>query len=319
MIAFILICFPSYCQQFPNDSINDIHQSKYKKRQNILKWGGIGVYTVGSIGLYNSWYKNYDQEDFHFFNDLNEWENVDKLGHIHASYFQADLIYKSLKWSGVKESKAILIGSLTSLGFQSTIEIMDGFSSGWGFSIPDYTANLIGITSFALQQKLWGEQKFKIKVSYWPKTYANEPINSQTDFTFRDRANDLFGRPFYQKLVKDYNAQTVWISSNPRNFNPDLRWPEWLNFALGYGADNMYGGFNNTWQHSGGSEFSISNTDYPRTKQFVLALDYDLSKVKTDSAFLKSALDVLNIFKWPAPAIELTSKGEFKFHLLFLN
>ena len=179
------------------------------------------------------------------------------------------------------------------------------FSSEWGFSIPDFTANLLGISFFALQQKALGEQKVTLKMSYWPESYPN----------FSNRANALFGSSFPEQFIKDYNAQTYWLSVNPSLIFPKIKTPKWLNIAIGYGAQNMYGGFENSWVENG-SVISVDQNTLPRKKQFILALDYDLRKIKTNSRFLKSILGFLNIFKWPAPGIELTSKGEFKFHAM---
>lgn len=286
------------------------------KAFTLIKYGTIGAYTVGAFSLYEFWYKDFEQESFHFFNDYGEWSNVDKFGHMHATYFQANLIYKGYKWSGVSDNKAILWSSLSSLGFQTAIEVMDGFSSGWGFSISDYTANLLGLSTFALQQRFWKEQKFQFKMSYWPESYSLTPILTSSSLSINDRANQLFGSSFSEQFLKDYNSQTYWLSFHPTLLFPELKTPKWLNVSLGYGAENMFGGFENTWVQD---NQSIDITDITRTRQYIVALDYDLSKIHTKSKFLKTILDVLNSFKWPSPGIEFTSEGEIKFHLLFLN
>jgi len=287
-----------------------------EKNSHLIKYSSLGVYAIGSFSLYEFWYKDFDQTNFHLFDDLGEWSNMDKMGHIHASYQQANLLYKGYKWSGESENKAILWSSLSSLAFQSAIEIMDGFSSAWGFSITDYSANLVGITSFALQQKLWNEQKIQFKLSYWPENYAVTPILESSTVSIKNRANSLFGSSFPEQFLKDYNAQTYWISFNPKLIFGNLEVPDWLNISLGYGADNLFGGFENRWTQD--NEVFFVN-DLVRKQQFILALDYDLSKIKTKNKFLRTVLDILNAFKWPSPGIEVTSQGELKFHLLFLN
>jgi len=300
-----------------HDSIKTDHLSNPldKRSCNIVKFGTLGTYTLGSLALYEFWYKDFEQESFHFFNDLGEWSNVDKMGHIQASYFQSHLIYKSYKWCGLSDDKAIWWSSLSSLGFQTAIEVMDGFSSGWGFSISDYAANVIGVSTFALQQRYWQEQKIQFKMSYWPENYTVTPISPTSSLSIKDRANELFGNNLPQQFLKDYNAQTYWLSFHPSLIFPKFNKLEWLNISLGYGAENMLGGFTNQWTNDG-VFYELENQRY---KQFVIALDYDLAKIKTKSRFLRTVLDVLNIFKWPAPGIEFTSEGEIKFHLLFLN
>jgi hypothetical protein len=93
------------------------------------------------------------------------------------------------------------------------------------------------------------------------------------------------------------------------------KWPDWLNIALGYGAGNLFGGFENKWQID--QHVFDLNTTNPRFSQFYIGLDYNLTKIKTRNHFIKSALSVLDIVKWPAPALEINTKGEFIFHLIF--
>jgi hypothetical protein len=90
-------------------------------------------------------------------------------------------------------------------------------------------------------------------------------------------------------------------------------WPAWLNVGLGYGAENMYGGFDNSWTSEEAS-YVLSSDLYPRYRQFYLGLDLDLTKIKTKSPFLKSIFSVINIFRIPLPALEYNTQGKFVFH-----
>jgi hypothetical protein len=303
---------PSFFE--PADSFN-------QKRFNLAISAAAVGYTGFSVALYNTWYKQYDRSSFHFFNDGGEWNNMDKAGHIYTAYFQSVICFKAAKWTGLNESKAILIGSICGSLFQSTIEMMDGFSTEWGFSVWDFGSNVLGVSSFALQQKYWGEQKFSFKVSSWPKSYASTPILSTDGMnttSFKQRADSLFGNSYPEKFLKDYNAQTIWVSANIKSLFPKLKKiPSWLNIAFGYGSENMYGGFENKWE-SEGAHYELSPSNFPRYRQYYLSLDLDLTRIQTTSPFLKTIFSVFNIFKMPAPAIEYTSTGEFRFHLIFL-
>ncbi len=293
------------------------HQSRFYKA---LAFSST-TYTAFSIGLYNAWYKKYDQESFHFFDDWNEWQNIDKYGHLYTSYFQGVLCYKGAKWTGLSENKSILTGIICGSLFQNTIEIMDGFSSKWGFSLTDFAANNIGLATFALQQKYWNEQRILFKVSSAPISYSDAILlstNGTSSSSLNKRVDDLFGSNYYERFLKDYNAQTLWISVNVDAFLPENNsWPDWLNLAVGYSGESMFGGFENTWTEQD-AQF-ILGPEYDRYKQFILGFDIDLDRIQTDNAFLKSLFSVFNIFKYPAPAIEYNTRGEWKFHLLFLN
>ncbi|MFQ3306343.1 MAG: hypothetical protein ACI9K4_001412, partial [Polaribacter sp.] len=52
-------------------------------------------------------------------------------------------------------------------------------------------------------------------------------------------------------------------------------------------------------------------------RQFYLSLDIDLTKVNTNSKFLKSVFSVINFIKIPSPTLEINTKGQLKFHYLY--
>jgi len=88
--------------------------------------------------------------------------------------------------------------------------------------------------------------------------------------------------------------------------------PKWLNVAVGYGAQGLWGGFENEWE----IDDQRYELNLPRYRQWYLSLDVDLSRIDTDNYLLKTILSVLNIIKIPAPAIEFNSLGEVKFHII---
>ena len=274
------------------------------------------AYTSFSAGLYITWYKQYPTEGFHTFNDMVEWKQVDKVGHIYTAYLQGVLCYKGAQWVGLSEGQSIATGIICGSLFQTTVEVMDGFSAQWGFSIGDFAANTLGVGAFALQQKYWGEQRILLKESSWARSYSTNPINSlsgEATSSLDTRANNLFGAGFFEKYLKDYNAQTYWASFNLHSFLPKSNtFPKWLNIAVGYGAQGLWGGFENKW-NEGDQRYEL---DIPRYRQWYLSLDIDLTKIDTDNYFLKTILSVLNIIKVPAPAVEINTKGQIKFHLL---
>ena len=116
-------------------------------------------------------------------------------------------------------------------------------------------------------------------------------------------------------MLKDYNAQTYWLSANIKSFFPNSKWPSWLNIAVGYGADGMFGGFENKWTDESGNE--VTRYDIPRVRQFYLAPDVDFTKIKTRSKFLRTTFELLNSFKFPAPTIMIDSKGKFKAYAIY--
>lgn len=283
---------------------------------------GTGTLIYGSFayGLYQSWYKNYELSGFHTFNDLHEWKQMDKAGHLFTTHMEANLLYRGARWAGVSPRAATWTAAGIALWLQTTIEVMDGFSAKWGFSWSDMAFNGAGAGLFVGQEYLWGEQRILMKVSSdISRQYSRSPIftkDGSHQTSLHQRATQLYGSSFGERFLKDYNAQTIWASVNVKSFaGPQSRWPNWLNVAFGYGAENMYGGFSNTWSDPDtGTEFSLPSTEYPIYRQYYLSLDIDLSRIKTRSRFLKTLFHCINYVKIPAPALEINGLGQVKGH-----
>ena len=264
----------------------------------------------GSLLAFNqAWYVNYPRSSFHFFNDNAEWLQVDKVGHGWAAYNTGKLSTAMWRWAGLSQKKATLIGGLSGAAYLTVIEILDGFSSQWGFSWGDMATNVVGSGLFTGQELLWKEQRIQYKFSFHRNTYDEPVLNA--------RADQLFGKSWYERMLKDYNAQTYWFSANIKSFFKESKLPPWLNIAVGYGADGMYGGYENKWKNELGND--VTRYDIPRKRQFYLAPDIDFTKIKTNKKWVKTVFYFLNAFKCPAPALMLDSKGKFKAYIIYFR
>lgn len=246
------------------------------------------------IGLHQLWYKQYPRESFHTFNDAGEWNQMDKLGHFQSSYSVAQITTNLWDLSHMNHRRATWIGGLTSFGYLTAIEIMDGYSSGWGFSASDMIANTAGSALFISQELLLGNQIVIPKFGFSPSPYA-------------EMRPDLLGHNFTEQLLKDYNGQTYWLSVNIASVlqpaNP--KFPTWLNIAFGYGANGMTGGHQNpVMYNTAGNEITVE-----RYRQYYLSLDIDLRRIPTRSRFLRALFNTINFIKIPAPAIEVNKFG----------
>ncbi len=283
-----------------------------KKRAKTAIVVGASAYALASAWMYTSWYADSKRTNMHSFNDWNEWRNLDKYGHATTSQYQSYLAYRGARWIGYDEKRSLLIASGTAMLLQSTVEIMDGFSAEWGFSWSDMGFNVAGISLFAFQQAQWGEQRIRLKMSTQIKEYSNSPISSATGAmttTLNGRADDLFGKPFYERLLKDYNQQTYWLSFNLHAFNRQSKVPAWLNVAIGVGANNMFGGFSNSWYEEN-DEYSVDHLI--RHTQYYLAPDVDWTQIKTESWFIKSLFDLMSVIKFPLPGLRYDSQSGMK-------
>ena len=324
LLICIVLCTNVTAVIAQSDTIKSLHFFEPspvfdQKRFNYGMGGTVAMVTGFGIGLSTVWYSQYEQESFHLFNDWDEWQQMDKAGHIYTAYLQSHWWYKGSRWAGVSENNSILIGALAGTVFQASVEVLDGFSSEWGFSLGDIGANTVGVGAFVLQQRYWGEQRIQFKMSTYAKSYPDQIIRSQDGLqmiSLDDRAKDLYGDSFTTSWLKDYNAQTIWASVNVHSFLPKgNKWPQWLNIAAGYSGENMYGGYDNIWTIDG-SQFILDAEQYPRYRQFYIGLDLDLNRVNVKNHFLKSLFSFLNIFKVPSPAIEINTRGEVLFHFV---
>ncbi|HLU85752.1 MAG TPA: hypothetical protein VKZ45_09780, partial [Vicingaceae bacterium] len=71
-----------------------------KRLKTVVVAESVG-YTAAMTGLYTLWYKDVSSSSFHFFNDNDEWLQMDKIGHGVTAYYVGFAGYEALKWSGV--------------------------------------------------------------------------------------------------------------------------------------------------------------------------------------------------------------------------
>ncbi len=289
-----------------------------KKRFWVSASVGFGIYAGASYAMWDAWYKDFPLGGFHTFNDMKEWKGMDKAGHFQAAYVQSNYTFHGARWTGMSRRKAMWTGVGVATGIQATIEIMDGFSEEWGFSVGDIAFNTLGTALFASQEMIWREQRILLKVSSTQPDYPATPIYSVDgayETTLQARARELYGESPSEIFLKDYNAMTIWASFNVKAFRgrKNGRFPAWLNVAFCLGANNIYGGFSNRWRNEEGGEFVLSSQTYPRHHQFYLAPDVDFSRIPTRHRWLKLVLCALNWVKVPSPVVSFDSQNGLEF------
>ncbi len=280
-------------------------QNKIHKGRTVLVFAGQTAVMGGAlVGLSTIWYKDYEHSSFHAKNDMKVWNQVDKLGHAYSAYSMAGPLADMYRWAGMSHKKSALFGTLYSYAFLTTVELFDAHSVQWGFSYGDALANTAGALLFLGQELLWEEQRIQLKFSYHNVQY--EPY-------YKANMDRLFGTNLPERLLKDYNGQTYWLSASVHSFGVDW-WPKWLNVAIGYGGEQMYGAFYNSWKDEKGKYYDANHI--PRLRQVYISPDINLSVIETKSGFLNAVFDRLTI-KIPAPTMEFNTSGKHKFHWLY--
>lgn len=250
--------------------------------------GGAAAFTTGSlIALDRAWYQGHERTAFHFFNDGDEWLQMDKLGHAHSAFQLGRAGHAAFQWAGFSVGTATWVGGSLGLIYLTGIEYLDAYSAEWGFSGWDMAANAAGTGLFIGQQLAWQEQRITLRWGAHLTPYAAQ-------------RPEVLGSTVPERLLKDYNGTTVWLSANPHAFG----WkgmPVWLNLAAGLSADGMLNARSNPGAY----------------RQFLFAPDIAFSRIPTRSKFLRTAFFLLDALKMPAPTLEFRSAGGMKGHWIY--
>lgn len=302
--AIISLCL---CCLFIAHNARAQRDSADKAKVWVLGAATAAVYTGSLLVLNEYWYKDYPKKSFHTLNDFGEWLQMDKFGHVYSAYTLSVYSRELWKWSGLPRKQQIWIGGLSGFAYQSVIEVLDAHSGQWGFSWSDMGANATGAAAMIGQELLWDEQRIQLKFSATRKRYKDPVLHN--------RADEQFGDILLERILKDYNAQTYWLSVNLSSFAKESRLPKWLNIAIGYGAEGLYAAEDNTWEDAEGHQFNYSHI--PRTRQFYLSPDIDFTRIPTRKKGMKILFRILNSLKFPAPTLEMTSAGRLRMHAVF--
>lgn len=259
-----------------------------RKRLNTVVLGTSAAYTGSMIALSEIWYSKNDKQSFHFFNDASEWKQVDKAGHFYSAFQLSAIGSRLLQWSTVNKRKSDKAGAIASFFMMSSIEVFDGFSSGYGASASDLLANALGSSFYLSQNLTWNETRIYPKFSFHRSDFA----------ALRPT---ILGTSLGEELIKDYNGQTYWLSVDMDKF---LRFPKWLNLSAGYGAHGMV---------YANDEQNLAN-GFKSNRQYYVGLDFDLTAYRSKSKVLNTLILFANMIKLPAPSVEF-SNGKVKGHL----
>src|SRR5690606_16525712 len=143
--------------------------------------------------LNHVWYKNTDRQSFRFFNDNAEWKQLDKVGHFYACFYWREVPARTVRRYGMSDKEAGHTGALTGFAAMLPIELLDGYSDGYGASAGDVIADAAGPAFYLTQKLIWKEIRVRPKFSFHRTGYA--PLRPS-----------LLGDNLFSELVKDYNG-----------------------------------------------------------------------------------------------------------------
>ncbi|MBE0607419.1 MAG: DUF2279 domain-containing protein [Deltaproteobacteria bacterium] len=180
----------------PSAAAPDEPISRGLRWKNAAVIGGIGI-TVGAYGM-NKWWKDGFSGSFHttdegWFGQDTYAGGGDKVGHAFFSYTGARLLTRVFEAVGNDPGRALRMGAWTSLGVMTGVEVVDGFSKKFRFSMEDAVANAAGAA-------------FAVLVEVDPR------VDALLDFRLLYQRSDDARRLDQTDPIADYSGQTFLLA-----------------------------------------------------------------------------------------------------------
>ena len=279
------------------DSVWDYRSEDSVDIKAEISWPKVAVVGSAALASYaaayvfvfaKGWWDN-DSSHFHFENDFDYALNLDKFGHFAAGVILGESFYEGYRWAGLSEFKSYLFAGLSAMATHIAIDVKDGYSPAWGFSIFDVLSGTLGGFLPMAERYVPVFKYVDLKWSYWiNSTYYYDKSTHRGDAVFTD----------------DYVNQTFWASFKPYRLLPSAvqkYYPSWLAFAVGMSIDE--------------TAMNFHAPEKDRHREVYLAFDYDLEAFRPQSRLARTLIKYLNYFKLPAPAIQVYP--EFNWYLLY--
>ncbi|MBO7512370.1 MAG: DUF2279 domain-containing protein, partial [Fibrobacter sp.] len=190
---------------------------------------------------------------FRFENDFDYALNLDKLGHFASGVMMGESFYEGYRWAGISEFYSYLFAGLSAFATHVAIDVKDGYSPEWGFSIFDVLSGTLGGFLPMAERYVPVFKYVDLKWSYWINTKAY----------YRQSKTGVF--------TDDYCNQTFWASFKVYRMLPKAArqyYPSWLAIAAGLSIDE--GVF-------------LHDKNITPHREVYIALDYDLEAFRPQS------------------------------------
>src|SRR5882672_10017000 len=231
-------------------------------------------YLISLLWLSSVWYNTYT--GFHFFDDLFEWEYLDKLGHFFSSFHLGLFFYKVFgDPENLNQSLRRKWFCFSGFVLLIPIEILDGLSLNYGASPADLLANGLGGIF------CYGYVATRVISGLLPK-FSFHPTG------FSLMRPEILGATLSQQVLKDYNGQTYWLSIDINKILDAKILPNWLSLSVGYGAEGLLGGHDNVWNSNDGGLKDY--TSLSRTKRIFVSVDLNPVSLREKNRWLNYLL-----------------------------
>ncbi|MCB0820406.1 MAG: DUF2279 domain-containing protein, partial [Bacteroidetes bacterium] len=117
---------------------------------------------------------------------------------------------------------------------------------------------------------------------------------------------DLLGKTQTERMLKNYNGQTYWISFPLKKMlAPNSGFPDWLCLSAGHSISGYSNADGTAPVNLCGDPFYNSRSSH----EWKLSLDIDLSRIKWRSRFWKAFTSTVRWIKIPAPVLSFNAKN----------
>lgn len=208
---------------------NPADSSKVRTGRLIAVCSTVPVVTASvAVYLNNVWWKPYGTGKFQF-NDKLEMKyalKLDKCGHFWSSSITTEVFSGLLQWAGVNKSTSLWCGAGFGILMSGIVEVKDGFSPWWGFSLTDMTANTLGSIYPLLQHKV--------------PFFDNIHFKWCWDFNHKSQHSEIYALTHPDKkldFMDDYERHTYWMSVDVCNMffkNYKGYLPRFLDLGIGF-------------------------------------------------------------------------------------
>jgi len=278
---------------FKNDSVFNIKRFAFVNSTSLLALYGSYHYINTAWWADSKKTFHFDgggssiKEAFDFGRDAIYAKGLDKIGHFYGARITSDIFARGIRWSGKTEQQALLWGGLLGTAVQGFIEIKDGYSPTWGFSVYDWMSGSLGSFYPYFQSKSRFLKALDIKYSYYRKDdYYFDFIKRKSNFQ------------------DDYMNSTFWFTFNPKRYKPESKWPKWLGISMGVGVDAT---LNNYYINMPGGTSDWGRGGY----EVYLAPDIDFKGLLPKKPFWQTLAHILNYIKVPSPALRFSKDTKF--------
>ena len=145
-------------------------------RRNALLIGGVSA-AVAAYGAENWWQGGFgggfDTEREGWFGSQTGFGGVDKLGHAYSNYVGVRLMTPLLEEFGNTRRDSVTLATLSTVAIYTAVEVIDGFSRRYRFSIEDAIANVAGAAlGYVSEQNSRLDEIFDFRLYYRRSPYA---------------------------------------------------------------------------------------------------------------------------------------------------